>query len=184
MNPSVPTRHCSRWQEEEAHLSRKSRRTFSPAGRTAGGGRPTVLHEKRGLPLAFFWESVYEISLWCGQSVPLERFFRATVRIYGGCHVQAVRILRQIAPDRQLCEPLQHQDQARVQPQPSECAPPVRQRRSPHGFRVHPLPALRCGYEARCPQGRLVPCLRYGFPKIPGCPQPGIFCFGCAIEKG
>ena len=72
MNPSVPTRHCSRWQEEETHLSRKSRRTFSPAGRTAGGGRPTVLHEKRGLPLAFFWESVYETSLWCGQSKQCE----------------------------------------------------------------------------------------------------------------
>ena len=26
-----------------------------------------------------------------------------------------------------------------------------------------------------CLQGRLVPCLRHGFPKIPGCPQPGIF---------
>ena len=84
MNPSVPTRHCSRWQEEEAHLFRKSRRSFSPSGRATEGIQPAVPYEKRGLPLAFFWESVYETSLWCGQSVPLERFFRATVRIYGG----------------------------------------------------------------------------------------------------
>ena len=46
---------------------------------------------------------------------------------------------------------------------------------NPNLQNVRPLPAFRRGYEARCPQGRLVPCLRHGFPKIPGCPQPGIF---------
>ena len=88
------TRHCSRWQEEEAHLLGNPAAPFPLLGALREGATNRFAR-KRGLPLAFFWESVYEISLWCGQSVPLERFFRATVRIYGGCHVQAVRILRQ-----------------------------------------------------------------------------------------
>ncbi len=133
---------------------RKSRRSFSPSGRATEGIQPAVPYEKRGLPLAFFWESVYETSLWCGQSVPLERFFRATRPNIWRMSCQAVRIFGGKKPQTGNYVSHSNIKTKRVfNPQPSERASPVRQRRSPHGFRVHPLPALRRGYETRCPQG-------------------------------